>query len=132
VQRQILTQETDNYGGFRTSGSFHRKIGSQDTGQSKKDGCLARRNEGLAKKTTACQEAKEACLEKAKANPVKMKAGLEETEAAFDVFEERLNKMDTTDLEANRDKSEAVAVHEEDEVETVEHWRTDMGTGVWL
>jgi hypothetical protein len=31
-----------------------------------------------------------------------MKADLEEKDAAVDVFEERLNKMDTTDLEANR------------------------------
>jgi hypothetical protein len=41
-----------------------------------------------------------------------------------DVFEERLNKMDTTDLEANREKSEAVAVRQEvpnkeAEVETI-------------
>jgi hypothetical protein len=29
-------------------------------------------------------------------------------DAALDVFEERLNKMDTTDLEVNREKSEVV------------------------
>jgi hypothetical protein len=29
-------------------------------------------------------------------------------EATVDVFEERLNRMDTTDSEANREKSEAV------------------------
>jgi hypothetical protein len=43
---------------------------------------------------------------------------------AVDVFEERLYKMDTTDLEANRENSEAVTMHqevpnEEAEVETV-------------
>jgi DNA repair exonuclease SbcCD ATPase subunit len=64
------------------------------------------------------------CLEKAKANLEKMEAGLEELEAAVDVFEDRLGKMDTTDLEANREKSEAIAVHQEvpnegAEVETV-------------
>jgi chromosome segregation ATPase len=58
------------------------------------------------KKTTACQEATEACLEKAK-------AGREEMEAALGVFEERLDKMDVTDLEANREKSEGVAVRHE-------------------
>jgi hypothetical protein len=36
-----------------------------------------------------------------------------------DVFIETLVKMDTTDYEANRENSEAVAVHEETEVETV-------------
>jgi hypothetical protein len=45
-------------------------------------------------------------------------------EAAVDVFEDRLGKMDTTDLEANRENSEAIAVHQEvpnerAEVETV-------------
>jgi hypothetical protein len=34
---------------------------------------------------------------------------LEKKEAAMDVSEERLNKMDTMDLEANREKSETVA-----------------------
>jgi hypothetical protein len=33
-------------------------------------------------------------------------------DAAVDVFEESLDKMATTDLEANREKSEAVAVHQ--------------------
>jgi hypothetical protein len=47
---------------------------------------------------TACQEAMEACLEKVKANPRKTKAGLEEMEVVVDVFEERLDKMDSTDL----------------------------------
>jgi hypothetical protein len=42
-----------------------------------------------------------------------MKAGLEEMEAAVDVFEERLDKMDTTNLEANRGKLEIVEVHQE-------------------
>jgi hypothetical protein len=49
----------------------------------------------------ACQETTEACLEKLKANPKKTKAGLEEMEAAVDVFKQRLNKTDITDLEAN-------------------------------
>jgi hypothetical protein len=31
-----------------------------------------------------------------------MKAGLEEMEAALDIFEKRLDSMDTTDLEASR------------------------------
>jgi hypothetical protein len=39
----------------------------------------------------------------------RMGSQLEKMEAAVDVFEEGLNKMDTTDLEANREKSEAVA-----------------------
>jgi hypothetical protein len=34
-------------------------------------------------------------------------------EAAVDAFEERLDKMETTHLEANREKSTAVAVHQE-------------------
>jgi hypothetical protein len=34
---------------------------------------------------------------------------LEKMKAAVDVFEERLNKMDITDLEANREKSETIA-----------------------
>jgi hypothetical protein len=55
----------------------------------------------------------EACLEKAKANPEKTKAGQDEMEAAVDVFEERLDKMDTMDLEASREKAEAIAVHQE-------------------
>jgi hypothetical protein len=36
-----------------------------------------------------------------KGNPKKMKADLEEMEPTVVVFKERLNKMDTTDLEAN-------------------------------
>jgi hypothetical protein len=31
--------------------------------------------------------------------------------AAMDVFKERMDKMDTMDLEVNREKSEATAVH---------------------
>jgi hypothetical protein len=46
-----------------------------------------------------CQEAMEACLEKAKANQKKTRTDLEETGAK--------------DLEANRENSEAVAVHYE-------------------
>jgi hypothetical protein len=52
------------------------------------------------KERTACQDEPEACLEEAKTNPVKTKAGLEEMGAVADVFQERLNKMDTTDLMA--------------------------------
>jgi hypothetical protein len=48
----------------------------------------------------------EACLEKGK-------AGLEETEVMMDVFEERLDKMDTTDLEANPEEKETVAEQQE-------------------
>jgi hypothetical protein len=58
------------------------------------------------KETTACQEVSETCLEKAKANPEKMKA-------MAGVFKERLDKMNTTDLEANQEKSNAVAEHQE-------------------
>jgi hypothetical protein len=43
----------------------------------------------------------EASLEKVKGNQQKTKVSLEELEAAVHVFEEKLNKMDTTDLEAN-------------------------------
>jgi hypothetical protein len=35
------------------------------------------------------------------------------------VFKERLDKMDTMDLEANQQKSEAVVVHQKDAVETI-------------
>jgi hypothetical protein len=78
---------------------------------------------------TACQDATEPCLEKAK-------AGLEEMEAAVGVFEERFDKMGTTDFEANQEKSYAVAEHqkvpiEEAAMETSEHWRIDMGTSIW-
>jgi hypothetical protein len=38
-----------------------------------------------------------------------MDSQLEKMEGAVDVFEERFNKMNTTDLEANREKSGAVA-----------------------
>jgi hypothetical protein len=34
---------------------------------------------------------------------------LEKMEATVDVFEEKLNKMDISDLEANREKSDAIA-----------------------
>jgi hypothetical protein len=54
----------------------------------------------------------EACLENVKTSPEKMKANLEEMETG-DVFEERLNKMDTTDLEANHEKCEAMPEHQE-------------------
>jgi hypothetical protein len=65
------------------------------------------------KEMMACQKATEVCLEKAKANPEKIKAGLEEMETAGFVYKERLNKMDTVDLEANREKLEAVVEHRE-------------------
>jgi hypothetical protein len=39
----------------------------------------------------------------------RMDSHVEKMEAAVDVFEERLNEMDTTDLEGNREYSEAVA-----------------------
>jgi hypothetical protein len=55
----------------------------------------------------------EACLDTAKANPEKTKARLEEMEAGVDVFEERLDKMGTKDLEASREKLETVAEHQE-------------------
>jgi hypothetical protein len=61
----------------------------------------------------ACQEATEACAEKAKANPEKMKAVSEEMEVMVEVFEERLDKMDTMDLEANEAKSDATVEHQE-------------------
>jgi hypothetical protein len=66
----------------------------------------------------------EACLEKAKANPEKTKANLEEMGVTVNVFEERLDKMDTTDLEANRQKLDTIAVYqdvpnEEAAVETI-------------
>jgi hypothetical protein len=34
-------------------------------------------------------------------------------EAVVDVFRERLDKMDTTDLETTREKLEAIVVHQE-------------------
>jgi hypothetical protein len=34
-------------------------------------------------------------------------------EATVDIFKERLGKMDTTDLENNREKSEGIEVHQE-------------------
>jgi hypothetical protein len=40
-------------------------------------------------------------------------ASPEETETAGDIYKERLNKVDTTDLKANWEKSEAVAQHQE-------------------
>jgi hypothetical protein len=41
---------------------------------------------------TACQEATEACLDQAKVNPEKMKAGLEEMEAAVDAFQRKVGQ----------------------------------------
>jgi hypothetical protein len=65
------------------------------------------------------------------ANPEKMKASLEEMKATVDVFEERLDKMDTTDLEANQEKLNAVVKHQEvpkrPPWELSEHWRVNMG-----
>jgi hypothetical protein len=39
----------------------------------------------------------------------RMDSQLEKMEDTMDVFKEKLNKMDTTDLEANREKSGPVA-----------------------
>jgi hypothetical protein len=55
---------------------------------------------------------------------VRKDSQLEKIEAAVEVFEERLNKTDTVDFEANREKSEAVAEQqdapkEEAAVETI-------------
>jgi hypothetical protein len=61
----------------------------------------------------ACQEAKEAYTEKAKANPEKMKAVSEEMEVMVEVFKEKLNKMDIMALEANQEKSDTIAEHQE-------------------
>jgi hypothetical protein len=70
----------------------------------------------------ACRDAMEACLEKAKANPEKMKASLEEMQATVDVFKERLDKMDTKDLETNQEKLDAITEHQDvpEEEATVE------------
>jgi hypothetical protein len=59
----------------------------------------------------------EACLENAKAKPDKTKTVLEEMEALIYILEGRFDKIDTTGLEANRIKSEAVAVHLEIPIE---------------
>jgi chromosome segregation ATPase len=64
------------------------------------------------KGTTSCQEATEACLEKAKANPEKMKT-------AVDIFRERLDNMDTADLDANPEEKETVAEQQEVPVEVI-------------
>jgi hypothetical protein len=48
----------------------------------------------------------EACLEKGK-------AGLDEIEFMMDVFKERFDKMDTTDLEANPEEKETIAEQQE-------------------
>jgi hypothetical protein len=85
------------------------RIDIQDRGHSKRnkspDKCPSGKNVSqckyLAKRGEGLRKATESCLEKAKANLEKMKASLEEMETAGDVFKERLNKMDTTDLEAN-------------------------------
>jgi valyl-tRNA synthetase len=65
---------------------------------------------------------------------VRIHSQLEAMEAALDISEERLNKMDTTDLEANREKLEALAEQQdvpkaEAAVKISEHCRTDMATG---
>jgi hypothetical protein len=90
----------------------HReRVPKMDANQEKMDAWLEELK-AWQKERTTCQEVTEACLDKAKANPEKMKAGLEEMEAAMDVFKERMDKTDTMDLEANRETSEAVAVHQ--------------------
>jgi hypothetical protein len=57
------------------------------------------------------KETSEASLESRRPTQKKTNAGLEDVKAAMDVFEERLDKMHTTDLEVNREKSGALAVH---------------------
>jgi hypothetical protein len=88
------------------------------------------------KETIAWQEAMEACLVKAKANPEKMKAGLEEMEAAVDFFEERMYKM-TPQIWRQILKKQCVSwsiksLTERPHWKLSEHWRTDMGTGIYL
>jgi hypothetical protein len=77
-----------------------------DEAYARKDGCLTRRNEDLAKREDGLRRSEGGCLEKAKANPDKTKAGLEDMETTENISEERLGKMDTMDLEA-------VTVHQE-------------------
>jgi hypothetical protein len=89
------------------------------------------------KETTVCQEATWTYLEKAKANSEKTKGGLEEMEASVNVFEERLNKMNMTDLEANPEGMKSVrsiskSLKNSPQWRLSRRWRTDMGTGVWL
>jgi hypothetical protein len=78
-----------------------------DTNQEKMDAWLEE-IKAWQEEMTAYEEPTEACLDEAETNPEK-KAGLVEMEVAVDVSEERLDKMDTADLEANREKSDAVA-----------------------
>jgi hypothetical protein len=56
-------------------------------------------------------------------------------EAAVDVLKERLDKMDTTDLEANPDEIESKSKHQKflrkwPRWKLSEHWKTDMGTSI--
>jgi hypothetical protein len=58
-------------------------------------------------------------------------------EASVNVFEERLNKMDVTDLEANREGMKSMwsirkFLMKRPQWGLSGHWRTDMGAGVWL
>jgi hypothetical protein len=53
------------------------------------------------KEVKARRETSEACHKKAKSNPEDTKPNLEEMETTEVVFEERLNKMDTADLDDN-------------------------------
>jgi hypothetical protein len=78
----------------------------------------------LAKKKNGLPRSDGGLSKKGESQPRETKAGLEEMEPAVDVLQEWLDKMDNTDLEANGENSEAVAVHqevpnEEAEVETV-------------
>jgi hypothetical protein len=50
-------------------------------------------------------------------------------EVAVDDSEEMLGKIDTTDLEANREKSDAAADHQK-VLKKRAHWRTDVGAGI--
>jgi hypothetical protein len=60
------------------------------------------------RKEMSAYEATEVCLEKAKLNTEQTKAGLEDATVYTRIFEETLNKMDTTELETNRENSDAV------------------------
>jgi hypothetical protein len=67
----------------------------------------------LAEMRTNREHLKEEMMAKLDAHHKRMMARvdsqLEKMEATVDVFEERLNRMDTTDLEANQEKSETTA-----------------------
>jgi phage-related minor tail protein len=65
----------------------------------------------------------------------RMDSQIEKMEDAVNVFKERLNKMDTTDLEANREMSEVVAEQhdipkEDDGVKTIGAPKNRYGAGI--